>query len=264
MVPLPHIHTVVDNTAAQGWANRCRVSSFFAVGPILRELSLLIRQWHLCASMGRVRGEDNKVSNVASRLTHLSDRLLLRYFNLTFPQQNHWRLIPLPSACRRQLTSMLHNKRSLKVSPPQSTIRTTLPGASGASSAFGCTYPPISKASQIPSPFSRSSPSASVPLSWQPQGDPSRRGLWNSTFGRSAKYSQPWRPTNPDTTSWAISTFGWASNSPHTPGKTPHRHASAPPPSPSSKPWTPPTKAAPTASKQSSTWPGSLSSSSSV
>ena len=41
VVPLAHIHTYVDNTAAQGWAKRVSVSTASSVGPMLREIALL-------------------------------------------------------------------------------------------------------------------------------------------------------------------------------------------------------------------------------
>ena len=36
MAPLAHIHTYVDNMAAQGWANRGSVSIASSVGPMLQ------------------------------------------------------------------------------------------------------------------------------------------------------------------------------------------------------------------------------------
>ena len=43
MTPLAHIHTYVDNTAAQGRANRGSASTSSSVGPILQEPSLVAR-----------------------------------------------------------------------------------------------------------------------------------------------------------------------------------------------------------------------------
>ena len=74
MAPLSHILTYVDNTASQGWSNRGSVRTASSVRPILRELSLADMQQHIHASVGRVLGEDNKLADAASRLTHLPDR----------------------------------------------------------------------------------------------------------------------------------------------------------------------------------------------
>ena len=50
MALLVHIHIYVNNTAAQVWSNRDSVSTTFLVGPILRELALVMRRQHTHAS----------------------------------------------------------------------------------------------------------------------------------------------------------------------------------------------------------------------
>ena len=85
---------VLDNTAAQGWDNRCSVSSSSSICPIIWELSLFTCQWHLYASIGLVWGEENKMTDTESHLTQLSDRHFLRYFKLTSPHQNPCRKPP--------------------------------------------------------------------------------------------------------------------------------------------------------------------------
>ena len=74
MTPLAHIHTYVNNTAAQGWSNMDSFSTASSVGPILRELSLAATWKHIHASVGCVPREDNKMVDAALRLTHLPDR----------------------------------------------------------------------------------------------------------------------------------------------------------------------------------------------
>ena len=86
MDPLAHIHTYVNKTAAQGWANRGSFSTASSVVPILRELYLVARRQHIHASVGRVLGEDNNMADVASRLTHLPDRKFLSHLGTHFPQ----------------------------------------------------------------------------------------------------------------------------------------------------------------------------------
>ena len=51
MAPLVHIHTYVENTAAQGWANRGGIRTASAVGPILRYIALLARRQNIHASV---------------------------------------------------------------------------------------------------------------------------------------------------------------------------------------------------------------------
>ena len=85
MAPLAHIHTYINNTAAQGWDNRGSVSIASSVGTILWELSLVDRRQHIHASVVRVPGEDNKMADAASRITHLPDRKFLSHFCTHFP-----------------------------------------------------------------------------------------------------------------------------------------------------------------------------------
>ena len=85
MALLEHIHTYVDNKAVQGWANRASVSTAYSVRPILRGLSLAARRKHIHASVGRVLGEDNKMSNTALQLTHLLDRKFISHLRTHFP-----------------------------------------------------------------------------------------------------------------------------------------------------------------------------------
>ena len=83
MAPLVHIHTYVNNMAAQGWSNRDSASTASFVGTILRELSLAVRRQHIHASVVRVPEEDNKMADAASRLNHLPDQI---FFSLPHTQ----------------------------------------------------------------------------------------------------------------------------------------------------------------------------------
>ena len=97
MVPLAHIHTYVDNMAAQVWDNRGSIIIASSVRPILQELHLAARWKIIHASVGRVLGEDNNIADATSRLTHLPDRQFIFHFRTHFPQSKPWRLHPLPS-----------------------------------------------------------------------------------------------------------------------------------------------------------------------
>ena len=140
------------------------------------------------------------MADAASCLTHLSVRLVVPHFNFTFNQKKLWSMIPLPSVCKRRLTSMLYNKRSLQDFYPKSSKNTPPHGASGASSSVGCRSNLIYKSSPITYLSSRSLPIARVLVIWKQEGGSSRRGLWNSNFGRSDKYLQLWGTTTPVTT----------------------------------------------------------------
>ena len=141
MDPLTHIHTYVDNTTAHGWANRGSVSTTYSVGPILWELALVKRRQHIHVFIGRVPGEDNKMEDAASRLTHLTDRKFISHFRSHFPQSKPCCLLPLPSDYKHQLTKMLFNRQLPRVSQPPYSRKTLPPGANGGASAAGCKYP---------------------------------------------------------------------------------------------------------------------------
>ena len=159
---LSHIRTAVDNISAQVWANRRSVSTAIAVDPILRDLALLTRIHKIHSSMRRISGTDNKMTDAASRLTHLTDKIFLRHFALTFPQKKPRRLLTLTSGCRRQMTSMLHSKHCHMAFPPQSSRKTEPPGANGTSYANAWKSQTNSKLSEIPPPSSRFSPLVSL------------------------------------------------------------------------------------------------------
>ena len=107
MQPLFQIRTDVDNIAAQGCSNRGSVITATAVGTILRDLTLLTHTHHIYSSIQQIKGADNTMADTTSILTHLSDRISLQYFALTFPQKNPWRLLTLLSGCSWWLTSIL-------------------------------------------------------------------------------------------------------------------------------------------------------------
>ena len=149
------------------------------------------------------------MAEAASWITHLSDRKFLSHFRTHFPQRKPWRLLPLSSACRRNLTTMLHNKRSPRVSPQTSSRKTSTPGTNGSTSAAGYKSPPTSKTFKTPFLSSRFSPSASMPALCLRKGNLSRRNLSRNTSARLVKSLHPWGPTTPSTTSWGSSTFFW-------------------------------------------------------
>ena len=149
------------------------------------------------------------MADAASCLTHLPDRKFLSHFCSNFPQNKPLRLLPLPYNYKRQLTTMLLNKQSLRVSRPPSSRKMLLPGANGGASEAVSKSSQTSKALRTPFPSSRFFPSASV-LDFCPRKvNPSRRDQSISTSARSVKYSHPWGTTTSDTTEWERSIFAW-------------------------------------------------------
>ena len=202
MAPLAHIRTYVDDTAAQVWANRASVSIAPAVGPILHDLVMAARCQHIHTSVGCVPREDNEMADATSRLTHIPVRLFLSHLKMHFSQSKYWCVLPLPPARRKQLTTMLHSKRSTKVFLQRSSKRRPPPGANGGAYAAGYTSPPISKASNTPSLYFIFLKSAYVPTFCLQQVTPTRNDCLINTSASSAPSSRHWGPTTHDTTEW--------------------------------------------------------------
>ena len=201
METLAYIYTDVDNIASQGWYNRRSVRSSTAVGIILQDLDFLTRTHNIYSSGQKIAGANNKITDAASRLTHLTNKMFLQHFALTLLQKKTWRLINLTSGCRQHLTYILRSKSCFMPSQPQSSKNIPPPGANGASSANGWKSYPKSKSLDIPSISSRSLMSIYAPAFFRPEGYPSIICPWNSTFVPSGKYLQQWGPAIHGTTS---------------------------------------------------------------
>ena len=87
------------------------MNTALAMGPILCRLALLPRLQHIHASAGCVPRGNNKMEDAALRFTHIHNWLFLSHFHMHFTQSKTWCLLPIPSACRLQLTTMLHSKQ---------------------------------------------------------------------------------------------------------------------------------------------------------
>ena len=140
------------------------------------------------------------MADAASGLTHLPDRQFISHFRTHFLQSKPWRLLPIPSMCRRQLTKMLHNKRSPRDSLPPSSRKTPPHGANGGISAAGCKFPPTSNALNTPFIPPYFLPSVSVPDFCSRKGIPSRSDRSSNTSAPLVKSSHPWGLTTPATT----------------------------------------------------------------
>ena len=263
MVPLAHLYTYVNNTESQVWAKRGSVRTASSIGSILWELSLVDRRQHIHASVGRVPGEDNKMADAASQITHLPYRKFLSHFCTHFPQSKPWHLLPLTSMCRRNLSTMLNNKQSPRVSQQPSSRKMPSPGANGGTSAAGCKSPPTSKTFKTPLLSSRLSPRASVPAFYSCKVNLSISDLLINTSARLVNYLHPWGPTTPSTTTWGSSTFGRDASWCPTRRNIILQQECGPYLPESSNPWTPPPREPPQEIPQSATSPGSPSSSSS-
>ena len=67
------------------------------IGPILRDLALLTWKYNIYSSFQRITGADNNMAYAASRLTCLTNKIVLHHLSLTFLQKNTWNMLTLPS-----------------------------------------------------------------------------------------------------------------------------------------------------------------------
>ena len=120
MAPLAHIRTYVNNTLAQVWANRGNVKTCSAVGLNLRYQAMVKRHQNVYSSVGSMTSKDNNMTDAASPINHLSNRISLSHFRAHSQQSNTWRLYQILSKCRCHLTTMLQINCSAKVFIQQS------------------------------------------------------------------------------------------------------------------------------------------------
>ena len=144
--PLDHIHTPVDNMAAEGWAQRVIAIWSTSVEKLLREAVWITRQMHIHAFVKRITRIDKKEEDAASRLIHLTTHNLLEHFQSTSPQPSPWRLCLLLCTVRRWLHTILRMHLSPKDSPIPRPTRTPHPGNNGTDSADVSKYHPNSTA----------------------------------------------------------------------------------------------------------------------
>ena len=67
------------------------------------------------SSDGCMTGKDNKMSDAASRITQLSDRIFSSHFHPYIPYSKHWCLLQLLSKFRGHLITIMHSNVSTKV-----------------------------------------------------------------------------------------------------------------------------------------------------
>ena len=120
---------------------------------MMRELALAARRQHIYDSVGRILGENTKMTDAVLRLTQLPDRKFLSHSHSQFPQNKPWCLHLLPFDYHWQLTTILLNKQSPRFSQPTSSRKTLLPISNGDASAASYKYPHTSKTLRNPLPY---------------------------------------------------------------------------------------------------------------
>lgn len=182
-----------DNRAALSWSTKGSSTSTSARAFLLRYNALHQRTHRYVALHDHIAGTANLMADDASRRWDLTDDDLLTHFNFVYPQALPWQMLPLHSSTNSALIGALFKKRrgpaSQLVAPPPLPAR----GISGLPSAApSASTPTICR--QTPSPFSKSSPSASALVHSHPADGASSLGPWRTPSAVWARRMPHWGP----------------------------------------------------------------------
>ena len=160
---MPTIFTASDNTPAIAWQRKGSATTTGPAAYLLRLQALHQRHHRYYPVYAHLAGTRNVMADDCSRHWHLSDDDLLTHFCTHYPQATPWRLLPLRTAMHSSLTSALQRKRPEPDSflPPEQPPMP--PGDNGRHYARTSMLTPFYKRSTIPSPSSKSTPTACEP-----------------------------------------------------------------------------------------------------
>ena len=183
-----------DNTPTIFWQRKGAVTSISAPARLLRLQALHQRRYRYVPRHDFISGENNKLADDASRLSHLTDSQFLHYFNTKYPQRLSWRLWTPPVALQHLLTSTLLDSASTLEYAPALTVPQPYTGTDGVH--FASTWPstPYSKPSRTQSSFSKSSLSGTAREKLPQAEERSGAGLWKLPYGLLGKRSPVWGP----------------------------------------------------------------------
>jgi len=183
-----------DNTPTIFWQRKGAVTSISASARLLRLQALHQRRYRYVPRHDFISGENNKLADDASRLTHLTDSQFLHYFNTKYPQRLSWRLWTPPVALQHLLTSTLLGNASTLEYAPALTVPQHYTGTDGAHFASKWPSTPYSKPSRTQSSFSKSSLSGTAREKLPQVEERSGAGLWKLPYGLLGKRSPVWGP----------------------------------------------------------------------
>ena len=189
-----------DNTPTVYWQRKGAVTSVSAPPRLLRLQTLHQRRHRYVPRHDFIAGENNKLADDASRLSHLTDSQFLYYFNTKYPQRLSWRLWTPPLQLQQLLTSTLLGSASTQEYAPPLTAPLPAIGADGARFASSWPSTPYSHNSRTPSRYCKSSllDTGQAKLHQVEKG--SGHELWKVPYGRLGKRLPVWGPLTHVTT----------------------------------------------------------------
>jgi hypothetical protein len=183
-----------DNISQVAWQHKGSVTTSGPLAYLLRLNSLHQRHYRYLAKPDYIPGPVNTMADDLSRFWHWSDSRLLSYFNLHYPQDQPWTLVPLRPEMLFALISSLQKQRVdlalLLNAPPKKMVI----GASGNNIAAPLALARTSKKSPNSYLFSKFLLSDSAPASSPPPVSPFQLGEWRTTYAPSVRRSPAWGP----------------------------------------------------------------------
>ena len=195
------ISSHADNTPTVYWQRKGAVTSISAPARILRLQALYQRRHRYVPRHDFISGDNNRLADDASRLTHLTGTQFLHYFNTKYPQRSSWRLWTPPSRLQHLLISTVLGSSSTPVYAQAPIAPLPITGDDGARFAPPWPSTPYSHSLKPPSPYSKSSLSAIAPVRSHLAEGKSEHALWRVPYGRLGKRLPVWGPRTHVTTS---------------------------------------------------------------
>jgi hypothetical protein len=201
-----------DNLSTLFWSRKGSTTTTGPPAKLLRIAAIHQRHHRYTNLKDFLPGRQNKMADDASRLNHLSDQQFLTHFNLTFPQTPNWVLWTPTSDFLSAVTSALRKQTS----PPASFLREPPPplatGPRGVSTVQSSDWILPYKSMKIPSPFCKSSSTATELESSLPAVNKSDLGLWRMPYAALDRRLRQWGPSTHVKTVAAASTSACNAN----------------------------------------------------
>lgn len=235
------IHSSYDNTAAVYWQRKGATTTTGPAAYLLRLHALHQREHRYVPLRDYIPGPSNVMADALSRRWDLTDNALLSYFNLQFPQDKPWALVPLHPTMHSNLMLALSRRRCKIACVSTTPTKRSAIGKCGAISAcqkaliHSCVRP----LRVTPSSTSKSTLHDIATAESPPAVGPSDLAQWRTPYVPSVRRSPYWGPRTPGKTTESPTTVSKRNSSPIT-ARTSHPTGSNPSPSPLWRmPWKP-------------------------
>jgi hypothetical protein len=187
-------HTLCDNTPAVAWRTKGSTTTTKPAADLLRLASFIRREQRCHHRISHISGDDNRMSDDASRRWDLDDTSLLTHFNRLYPQRQSWQLCHPNPLLSSAVTSMLCHTTSLTASAPPEWYQLIAPGKSGAPFVSPSRSTQALANSKTLSPCSTLLHDAGRTVDWHPKGSRSALVQRRTPYAQWARRFPNWGP----------------------------------------------------------------------